>query len=79
MYYSFKNISDRIQLQPVINIFQSWSNTWQLNVATNKCAVMTIGKICPASFSIDNSLLPNVINILVFHLIILFHLIIISP
>ena len=60
MYYSFKNISDRIHLQSTINIFQSWSNTWLLNLATNKCAIMTIGKICPASFSIDNSILPNV-------------------
>ena len=45
IYYSFKNISDRIHLLSLINIFQSWSNTWHLNVATNKCAVMTIGKI----------------------------------
>ena len=36
-----KNVSDRKHMKIAINSFLSWSNSWQLDIASHKTAIMT--------------------------------------
>ena len=48
-------------LQNAINLFFNWSETWQLNVATRKYVVLSIGKKnTPLKFILIYCLIPTV-------------------
>ena len=44
-------------------LFSNWSKTWQLNVATHKYVVLSIGKIAPRKYILNDALQPTVENI----------------
>ena len=43
-----------------INLFSQWANKWQLNISLSKCAVITLGKVTPSTYFINNIQLENV-------------------
>ena len=40
-----------------INSFLSWSNSWQLDIASHKTAIMTLNSIDMPIYYIDNTLI----------------------
>ena len=37
-----------------LNLFSQWANKWQLNISLSKCAVITLGKVTPSQYFINN-------------------------
>ena len=52
-----KNLSDRNHMQIAINSFLSWSNSWQLDIASHKTAIMTLNSIDMPIYYIDNTVI----------------------
>ena len=46
-----------------IALFAKWSDTWQLNLAPHKCVVLTLGKISPPIYILNDNHLPIVDHI----------------
>ena len=38
----------------IILIYFQWANKWQLNMSLSKCEVMTLGKVTPSKYCINN-------------------------
>ena len=47
-------------LQNNLNLFSQWPNKWQLNISLSKFAVVTLGKVTPSKYFINNIQLENV-------------------
>ena len=60
IYFSYASESERFLLQNNLNLFSQWVNKWQLNISLSKCAVMTLGKVTPSKYFINNIQLENV-------------------
>ena len=60
LYFSYASESERFLLQNNLNLFSQWANKWQLNISLSKCAVMTLGKVTPSKYFINNIQLENV-------------------
>ena len=60
IYFSNASESERFLLQNNLNLFSQWANKWQLNISLSKCAVMTLGKVTPSKYVINNIQLENV-------------------
>ena len=60
IYASYASESERFILQYNLNLFSQWANKWQLNISLSKCAVMTLGKVTPSTYFINNIQLENV-------------------
>ena len=54
-----KNLSDRNHMQIAINSFLSWSNSWQLDIASHKTAIMTLNSIDMPIYYIDNTVIDT--------------------
>ena len=59
IYFSYASESERFLLQNNLNLFSQWVNKWQLNISLSKCAVMTLGKVTPSKYFINNIQLEN--------------------
>ena len=53
------NLSDRNHMQIAINSFLSWSNSWQLDIASHKTAIMTLNSINMPIYYIDNTVIDT--------------------
>ena len=60
IYFSYASESERFLLQNNINSFSQWANKWQLNISLSRCAVMTLGKVTPSKYFINNIQLEHV-------------------
>ena len=60
IYFSHASESEIFLLQNNFNLFSQWVNKWQLNISLSKCAVMTLGKVTPSTYFINNIQLENV-------------------
>ena len=60
IYFSYASESERFLLQNNLNLFSQWVNKWQLNISLSKCAVMTLVKVTPPKYFINNIQLENV-------------------
>ena len=56
IYFSYASVSERFLLQNNLNLFSQWVNKWQLNISLSKCAVMTLWKVTPPKYFINNLL-----------------------
>ena len=54
IYFSYASESERFLLQNSLHLFSQWANKWQLNISLSKCAVMTLGKVTPSKYFINN-------------------------
>ena len=46
-------------MQIAINSFLSWSNSWQLDIASHKTAIMTLNSIDMPIYYIDNTVIDT--------------------
>ena len=63
IYFSYTYESERFLLQNNLNLFSQWANKWQLNISLSKCAVMTLGKVAPSKYFINNIQLDKLLFI----------------
>ena len=60
LYFPYASESEIFLLQNNLNLFAQWANKWQLNFSLSKCSVMTLGKVTPSKYFINNIQLVNV-------------------
>ena len=65
IYFSYASESERFLLQNNLNLFSQWANKWQLNISLSKYAVMTLGKVTPSTYFINNIQLENVLQVFI--------------
>ena len=64
LYIRVTNLNDFSILQDNLFSLHEWSNLWQLNIAYQKCSVLTFGKIAPnIDFNFDSEVVPLAKNV----------------
>jgi len=63
LYRVIDNQQDRLLLQHDLNLIMKWTQTWQMNLNTSKCALLTCSRLvstCHFDYSIGDNLLHRV-------------------
>ena len=61
-YLSYGNTTERNILQSGLNYLYDWTVKWNLQIAFEKCAFMSIGKSDISFYSLNNTLIPKYSN-----------------